>query len=55
MSRAWRADPKSVDQNWNAYFQAFGDLAEAGDDIEAGPSWGVNKAGSLARLTRMRR
>ena len=20
MSRAWRADPKSVDQNWNAYF-----------------------------------
>ena len=40
MSRAWRADPKSVDQNWNAYFQAFGDLAQAGDDIEAGPSWG---------------
>ena len=40
MNRAWRADPKSVDQNWNAYFQAFGDLAEAGDDIEAGPSWG---------------
>ena len=40
MNRAWRADPKSVDQNWNAYFQAFGDLAQAGDDIEAGPSWG---------------
>ena len=40
MSRAWRADPKSVDQNWNAYFQAFGDLAQAGDDIDAGPSWG---------------
>ena len=40
MSRAWRANPKSVDQNWNAYFQAFGDLAQAGDDIEAGPSWG---------------
>jgi len=40
MNRAWRADPKSVDQNWNAYFQAFGDLAGAGDDIEAGPSWG---------------
>jgi len=40
MNRSWRADPKSVDQNWNAYFQAFGDLAQAGDDIEAGPSWG---------------
>ncbi len=40
MNRAWRADPKSVDQNWNAYFQAFGDLAQAGDDIEVGPSWG---------------
>ena len=40
MNRAWRANPKSVDQNWNAYFQAFGDLAQAGDDIEAGPSWG---------------
>ena len=40
LNRAWRADPKSVDQNWNAYFQAFGDLAQAGDDIEAGPSWG---------------
>ena len=40
MNRAWRANPKSVDQNWNAYFQAFGDLAQAGDDIETGPSWG---------------
>ena len=27
MNRAWRANPKSVDQNWNAYFEAFGDLA----------------------------
>ena len=44
MNRAWRADPKSVDQNWNAYFQAFGDLAEAGDDIEAGPSWGRDQS-----------
>ncbi len=40
MNRAWRANSKSVDQNWNAYFKAFGDLAQAGDDIEAGPSWG---------------
>jgi 2-oxoglutarate dehydrogenase E1 component len=44
MNRAWRADPKSVDQNWNAYFQAFGDLAEAGDDVEAGPSWGRDQS-----------
>ncbi len=44
MNRAWRADPKSVDQNWNAYFQAFGDLAQAGDDIEAGPSWGSEQS-----------
>ena len=44
MNRAWRADPKSVDQNWNAYFQAFGDLAQAGDDIEAGPSWGLEQS-----------
>ncbi|MEK9710843.1 MAG: thiamine pyrophosphate-dependent enzyme, partial [Alphaproteobacteria bacterium] len=44
MNRAWRADPKSVDQNWNAYFQAFGDLAEAGDDIEEGPSWGRDQS-----------
>ena len=44
MNRAWRADPKSVDQNWNAYFQAFGDLAKAGDDIEAGPSWGRDQS-----------
>ena len=40
MSRAWRADPKSIDQNWNAYFQAFDDLTQAGDDTEAVPSWG---------------
>ena len=40
MNRAWRADPKSVDQNWNAYFEAFGDLAYGGDEAESGPSWG---------------
>ena len=40
MNRAWRADPKSVDQNWNAYFEAFGDLAHGGDEAESGPSWG---------------
>ena len=40
MNRAWRADPKSVDQNWNAYFEAFGDLAYGGDESESGPSWG---------------
>ena len=40
MNRAWRADPKSVDQNWNAYFEAFGDLAYGGDENESGPSWG---------------
>jgi len=39
MNRAWRADPKSVDQNWNAYFEAFGDLAYGGDETESGPSW----------------
>ena len=44
MNRAWRADPKSVDQNWNAYFQAIGDLAQAGDHIEAGPSWGRDQS-----------
>jgi 2-oxoglutarate dehydrogenase E1 component len=40
MNRAWRADPKSVDQNWNAYFEALGDIADSGDDIGTGPSWG---------------
>ena len=40
MNRAWRADPKSVDQNWNAYFEAFGDLAYGGDEAVSGPSWG---------------
>ena len=40
MNRAWRDDPKSVDQNWNAYFEAFGDLAYGGDETESGPSWG---------------
>ena len=40
MNRAWRADPKSVDQNWNAYFEAFGDLAYGGDEADSGPSWG---------------
>ena len=40
MNRAWRADPKSVDQNWNAYFEAFGNLAYGGDEAESGPSWG---------------
>ncbi|MDC0476456.1 2-oxoglutarate dehydrogenase E1 component [Alphaproteobacteria bacterium] len=40
MNRAWRADRKSVDQNWNAYFEAFGDLAYGGDEAESGPSWG---------------
>ena len=44
MNRAWRADPKSVDQNWNAYFQVFSDLTYAGDDIEAGPSWGSEQS-----------
>ena len=40
MNRSWRADPKSVDQNWIAYFEAFGDLAYGGDETESGPSWG---------------
>ena len=44
MSRAWQAD-QNLCQKWNAYFQAFGDLAQAGDDIEAGQAGDGNKTG----------
>jgi 2-oxoglutarate dehydrogenase E1 component len=44
MNRAWRVDPKSVDQNWNAYFEALGDIAHNNADNDSGPSWAREKS-----------
>ena len=40
MNKAWRANAKSVDQHWAAYFDQLAQANDGGADLEDGPSWG---------------